>query len=221
MAEDESPPESLSRRAFLRRIGGRRSPDAEQAEDGPNTAAADEGETSGESPEESSSGPEQSLGPDEARRQLDALGVTLMPLSEGEDRLQVQCKRVGKQFGPEEMRLLGPLAARIAWLDLARTAVDDAALEIVAEMPELRRLYLQKTAIEGTGLSFLSALDRLEYLNLFGTKVDDSALDALSAIDSLQTVYLWQTEVSEEGVRELREHRPDLTVEFGDPFFEE
>lgn len=216
MAEDESPPESLSRRAFLRRIGGRRSPDAEQAGDGPNTADADEGETS-----EESSDPEQSLGPDEARRQLDALGVTLMPLSEGEDRLQVQCKRVGKQFGTEEMRLLGPLAARIAWLDLARTAVDDAALEIVAEMPELRRLYLQNTAIEGTGLSFLSGLDRLEYLNLFGTKVDDSALDALAAIESLQTVYLWQTEVSDEGVRELREHRPDLTVEFGDPFFGE
>jgi len=217
MAEDESSPESLSRRAFLQRIGGLRPSSAERPGDGPNTVAADEGEPSGES----SSDAEQSLGPDEARRQLEALGVTLMPLSEDEDRLQVQCKRVGKQFGPEEMRLLVPLASRIAWLDLARTALDDAALEIVGTMPELQRLYLQNTDVEGTGLSSLVGLDRLEYLNLFGTKVDDSVLDALAEIESLQTVYLWETEVSDQGVRELREHRPDLTVEFGDPFFEE
>lgn len=211
MAED-SPSEPLSRRAFLRRIGRVAPSDAEQAEDPASAADAER--------HEASSDAERPLTPEDARRRLEALGVTLMPLSETEDRLQVQCKRVGEAFGPEEMRLLAPLAPRIAWLDLARTSVGDSALEIIGTMSDLRRLYLQQTAVEGEGLSALTALEQLEYLNLFGTDVDDAALGPLREIDSLQTVYLAQTNVSEAGVRELRDHRPDLTVEFGDPFFD-
>ena len=47
----------------------------------------------------------------------------------------------------------------------------------------------------------------------------DAALEQLAAMGGLQTVYLWQTQVSEEGVDDLRARRPDLTVEFGNPFF--
>lgn len=215
--DEESTPESLSRRAFLRRIGRGPPPDAERTEDAPSACASAEDEGSAEK----ASDEERDLTPEDARRRLDALGVTLMPLSEEEDRLQVQCKHVGTQFGQEQMRLLEPLAPRVAWLDLARTGIEDPALQIVGKMTELRRLYLQNTAIEGTGLSSLTGLDHLEYLNLFGTKVGDSALDPLKEIESLQAVYLWQTEVSNAGVQALREQRPDLTVEFGDPFFEE
>jgi len=210
MAEDSSP-KSLSRRAFLRRIGRVAPSGADETADAPAPAAGID---------EASSDAERVLTPEEARRRLEALGVSLMPLSETEDRLQVQCKRVGEAFGPEEMRLLDPLAPRIAWLDLARTSVGDPALDIIGTMTDLRRLYFQHTAVEGDGLSALTALEQLEYLNLFGTKVGDSALAPLREIDSLQTVYLSQTNVSKAGVQELRDLRPDLTVEFGDPFFD-
>jgi hypothetical protein len=141
-----------------------------------------------------------------------------MPLSAGEDRLQVQCKPVGERFGRDEMKLLEPLAPRIAWLDLATTGIDDHALGSVATMSELRRLHLQHTTIEGDGLVHLTELATLEYLNLYGTNVGDAALDHLAAMGGLQTVYLWQTQVSEDGVNGLRARRPDLTVEFGNPF---
>lgn len=215
--EEEQSPEFLSRRAFLRRIGRVPPPDAERTEDAPSTSAADGGEESAEK----TSDAEQDLAPEEARRRLEALGVTLTPLSEEDERLQVQCKRVGNQFGREQMRLLAPLAPRVVWLDLARTGIEDPALEIVGKMTNLQCLYLQNTAVEGPGLAFLTGLEQLEYLNLFGTNVDDSTLGHLREIESLQTVYLWQTEVSEEGIQALREDRPGLSVEFGGPFFEE
>jgi hypothetical protein len=198
---DEQPtPESLSRRAFLRRVGRVGVPAAEPGDDS------------------EASGAEPSLTPETARQRLEALGVTLMPLSAGEDRLQVQCKHMGERFGRDEMKLLEPLAPRIAWLDVATTGIDDQALESVATMSELRRLYLQHTMIEGDGLVHLAELAKLEYLNLYGTNVGDAALEQLAAMGGLQTVYLWQTQVSEEGVDDLRARRPDLTVEFGNPF---
>ncbi len=201
--DEESRPESLSRRAFLQRFGRVRDPDADAEDEGADPTTPDA---------------ERALAPEVARRRLEALGVTITPLSADEDRLQVQCKPVGSQFGREEMGLLAPLAPQIAWLDVATTGVDDGALEPVSAMHALRRLHLQHTAVEGPGLAHLTELGALEYLNLYGTKVGDAALEHLAAIDGLQTVYLWQTEVSTDGVEELQARRPDLTVEFGDPF---
>ncbi len=216
MAEN-STSDSLSRRAFFRRLGGGARSDDERTQDVHSASPVDEDEESGGQRPEA----EQALSPEKARRQLEALGVTVMPLSEQEEQLQVQCKRVGDQFGQDELRLVEPLAPRIAWLDLARTNIEDGALEIIGTLTNLQRLYLQHTSLEGTGLSFLTKLDQLEYLNLFGTEIDDSALDHLTEIESLQTVYLWQTKVSTEGVETLREQCPDLSVEFKDSFFEE
>lgn len=209
--DEESTPRSLSRRAFLRRIGRVRGPDEED----PASAAAGNEATASPAPSDA----ERALTPASARRRLTALGVAITPLSAGEERLQVQCKQVGPPFGREEMKLLAPLAAQIAWLNVATTSIDDEALETVRAMDTLCRLYLQHTAVEGPGLVHLTELGQLEYLNLYGTKVGDAALDHLVAMDALQTVYLWQTEVSEGGVETLRARRPDLSVEFGDPFF--
>lgn len=202
--DEEPTSDSLSRRAFLRRIGGGGAPAVEPEDEGTAPEAHDA---------------EPTLTPEAARQQLEALGVTFMPLSVGEDRLQVQCKHMGRQFGRNEMKLLKPLASKIAWLDVAATGIDDESLESVSIMHALCRLYLQRTSVEGTGLTYLTGLPQLEYLNLYGTKVDDSALEHLVAMDSLQTVYLWQTGVSQEGVEALRARRPDLSVEFGDPSF--
>lgn len=216
MAENSSP-NSLSRRAFFRRLKGGARSDDKRNTDMHSVSAVDEGEGSDEGGSET----KQALSPAEARRQLKTLGVTVMPLSEEEEQLQVQCKRVGNQFGQEQMKLLEPIAPRVAWLDLARTGIKDPALEIVGKMVELRRLYLQNTTVEGSGLTFLTDLEQLEYLNLFGTKVDDSALDHLKKIECLRTVYLSRTNVSTKGVQELRQQRRDLSVDFEDSFPEE
>lgn len=231
---DHSDEQPLSRRAFLQRI--RRA--ALQRDEGDtgdvDSSSGSGGETGAPSASSASSGAGGggSVGSDrpvtprsgrsggaaaarEARRALEDAGVTVVPLSAGEDRLQVQCKRVGEAFGNEEAGLLEPLADRIAWLDLATTSVDDDGLEVVAQMNELQRLYLQNTAVTGEGLSHLTELERLEYLNLYGAPVDDGGLVHLRAITSLRTVYLWQTNVSGEGVERLREERPEISVEFG------
>ena len=212
---EESSSGGLSRRAFLLRFGGRSLSEEDRESDQAEEVEAENGKQETEDSTEE----ERVLSPEEARRQLERLGVSVMPLSEEDDLLQIQCTRVGTQFGPEQMRLLEPLVPRIAWLNLARTSIDDEALGVVADMAELQRLYLEHTKVEGPGLSSLTDLDALEYLNLFGTHVGDEALDHLVELDGLQTVYLMQTEVSEEGVESLKERRPNLSVEFGDPFF--
>ena len=227
-AEDS---ESLSRRDFLQRIrrGLLREEPAEGREEGPSpsdgggdpaegSSSADEG--SGSPEDSSDSSGSAALDPATARRRLEQLGVSILPLSAGEDRLQVQCKRVGEEFGDEDARLLAPLADRIAWLDLASTAVTDDALEVVGRMTELERLYLQNTAVGSEGLAHLTELDQLEYLNLYGTAVDDAAVQIMESLEGLRTVYLWQTNVTESGARRLRESRSQISVEFGGAGFD-
>lgn len=214
---DDSDSEPISRRAFLQRIrrGGFSSVD-EQSGERDEEGVEKERSGSGSAGRHGGAG----ISAREARRALEELGVTILPLSAEDDLLQVQCKRAGEEFGPEAMRLLAPLSDRIAWLDLASTAIDDEALELVSEMRALRRLYLQNTAITGPALGHLRGLTNLEYLNLFGTGVDNKSLHHLGAVESLRTLYLWQTNVTEEGVEHLRERRPDMSVEFGGASFD-
>jgi hypothetical protein len=157
---------------------------------------------------------------DRARAALEEFGVTAMELSQRDNLLQIQCKRVEDHFGDAEMELLEPLTDRITWLDLGNTQVTDEGVQLVAEMSKLSRLYLQNTSVGDEGLAAVADLKELEYLNMYGTNVTDEGLKHLIGCEALETLYLWQTEVTKEGIAPIREKFPGLDITFGKSYFD-
>lgn len=111
-----------------------------------------------------------------------------------------------------KLEVLLPLKENIAQLDLARTAVTDAGLKVVAQLPRLAALDLRQTAVSDAGLQHLSGSKHLRTLNLYGTKVSDAGLKHLHGLKGLKNVYLWQTKASEAGAKALAAAVPGLTV---------
>ena len=99
--------------------------------------------------------------------------------------------------------------ANLRWLDLAGTAVTDAALAQVGAMRHLTRLHLQRTAITDAGIAHLAGLAELESLNLYGTAVTDAALETLKRLPKLRQLYLWQSKVTPEAAKAFAEARVD------------
>ena len=129
--------------------------------------------------------------------ELAALGVSVTLLAEEEPYLQVRCTDPQACSSDSDLSDgLTQLAPNIAWLDLGRSAADDALLESVGSLPHLTRLHLQQTQVSDEGLVHLQNLEFLEYLNLYGTAVSDSGIAHLASLTSLKSLYLWQTEVT-------------------------
>ena len=146
---------------------------------------------------------------------LQALGVSVTGLAEDVPFLQVRCTDLDACATDGFVRQLRPLARNVAWLDLSRTAVDDAIFDLVLDLPHLTRLYLQQTAVTDQGVAGLSGLEFLEYLNLYGTAVSDSGLTSLASLPALRSLYLWQTGVTDEGVAGLQAAAPNLYINTG------
>ncbi|ARA93410.1 hypothetical protein AWN76_009755 [Rhodothermaceae bacterium RA] len=142
-------------------------------------------------------------------------GLVVLPLADEVPFVQVQATNLTGAFDDAMLASLRAVAPQVTWLDLGRTAVTDAGLAVLADLPHLTRLHLERTAVTDAGLAHLRGLAYLEYLNLYGTAVTDASLDVLAGLPALQTVYLWQTRVTPDGVRRLREARPNLEVNLG------
>jgi hypothetical protein len=148
---------------------------------------------------------------------LDALrdlGLTVLPLAEGEPFLHVRCT-LADACGAAQMNGLRPVARQVTWLDLSRAGISDANLTVVSEFEHLTRLHLELTPITDAALVHVEGLQYLEYLNLYGTDVSDDGIGLLAGLPALKVVYLWQTDVTEAGAGRLRQARPDLEVNLG------
>lgn len=115
-------------------------------------------------------------------------------------------------------RLLAPVSPMVAELSLARTAIGDPTMDIVADMPRLRVLSLAGTRCTAEGLGRLSALPLLEVLSLAGVSVGESAARVLATgFPALRKVHVWDSGMDDAGIAQLRAARPDLMVESGQP----
>ena len=144
-----------------------------------------------------------------AEKLTDELAIAVGPLSQDEPWLQCNASIAGTKFGDAALAKLAPLAPNLRWLDLAGTAVTDAALAQLGAMRNLTRLQLQRTAITDAGLKQLAGLGELESLNLYGTAVTDAALDTLKRLPKLRQLYLWQSKVTPEAAKAFAEARVD------------
>ena len=120
---------------------------------------------------------------------------SVMPISAEDDRLRVNVINAAKEFGDDQIKLLEPIADRIAWLDLGRSQVTDDALKTVGKMKALERLHLENTKTTEAGIAHLGGLQQLEYLNLYGTGVGNGVFETFEKLSNLKKIYVWQTKV--------------------------
>ena len=137
---------------------------------------------------------------------------TIAPVFPGSPLLSVSFTSYQGRTGTRDVIGLVTIAANVATLDLGRTRINDAALEVVAKMTRLIKLDLRQTNITDKALKQLAGLQNLRSLNLFKVNITDESIGLLSGLKKLETVYLWQSKVSPAGAQQLRDRRPDLRV---------
>lgn len=89
-------------------------------------------------------------------------------------------------------------------LDMAFTDVDDAHLQKIKKMPEMRHLNLDCRLVTDTGLERVcNKLPNLESLDLFGARISDAGCYHISKLDKLQSLELCGGGVTDVGVARL------------------
>lgn len=102
--------------------------------------------------------------------------------------------------------------------DFFRTAVhvvafNDATMEAVRDLPDIRRLDFVGSPATDAGLVHVSWLSRLESLNLSDTQITDAGLEHLHGLTRLRELCLRGTSVTNEGVKRLQQALPDCRIE--------
>jgi internalin A len=87
-------------------------------------------------------------------------------------------------------------------LDLSETEVDDEAAQKLADLHQLRDLYLFDTKISDDGLRHLSGLENLEHLSL--SRVSDRGLRHLAPLKQLRTLRIDGEGITDEAVPLLK-----------------
>ena len=91
--------------------------------------------------------------------------------------------------------------------------IPEETLKAIAELNDLKTLYLGYSAIAADGLRLLSSLPKVEKLGLQGcSRVDDAALAALANWKSLKYLDVQEAPVTEKGLAALRLAKPDLKI---------
>ena len=112
-------------------------------------------------------------------------------------------------------KLLGETELRSAHrVVLYADRVTDEHLSQVAHLRDLRYLYIRASGVTDAGIAHLAHLRHLRVLRLRYLDATDAALEQLKELDCLEELELLETSVTEEGVRDLQQARPGLTIHF-------
>ncbi len=97
-------------------------------------------------------------------------------------------------------------------VDLSRTEIRNADLDVLCGLSALESLNLSQTEIDGEGVEFLSSLRRLHDIDLSQTRLGDHGLKRLISLPMLRKVQLGQTEITADGLADFQWHRADVDV---------
>ncbi len=89
-------------------------------------------------------------------------------------------------------------------LYLHRTEITNDGMKCLREMTNLRKLYLGETAVGDAGLEHLMGLTNLEYLHLGNTKVSGEGTKYLKGLTNLKILHLFDTNVNDAGLANLQ-----------------
>lgn len=146
---------------------------------------------------------------------LAASGVVMSTLDEAKGLLRVEFATESRKIKDDHLAGLQENVAKITDLDLSRTSVTDAGLEILRKMPQLKRLNLRGTSVTDAALAHVQGLTNLQHLNLVGTKVTDAGLPALKGLKNLKTAYFTDSLVTNAGLEPLRKALPNAKLILG------
>lgn len=101
------------------------------------------------------------------------------------------------------LALKGMKLSRLTLRDLP--AVDDSAMEVFTDLPELKRLYLHELAsISDSGLQHLGALQSLELLDIWTLpQLTDATVDVIATLPKLKELSIRTTGVTDDAVDKL------------------
>ena len=111
-----------------------------------------------------------------------------------------------QQFGSEGVQALaGMKLTRLTLRDLPM--VDDSALVVFADLPQLRRLYLHELgSISDSGLENLAALKSLELLDIWDVpQMSDATVDVIAGLPNLKHLSIRTTGVTDAAIDKLLE----------------
>lgn len=136
----------------------------------------------------------------------------------------VFCSRWSVFYSVESVQL-SRTKVNDAWLDhlktlselkvltMIDTQVTDAGLESLAGMIQLETLYLDNTKITDAGLERLSELHQLQTLGLNETQVTNAGLEHLTGLSQLRWLQLGGTRVTDNGVKKLQQALPNCRID--------
>lgn len=146
---------------------------------------------------------------------LRAKQIAVQPLAQGSNLLWISFSAPAKTIKDADLGLLAPLGANIAQLDLARTQVTDAGLDILAKLPKLEMLDLRATGVTDAGIEKMAQAKALTSLNLTATGVTDAGVEKLATLPVLSKIYLWNSKVTDAGVAKLAAALPKAHIDIG------
>ncbi|MEO5979149.1 MAG: DUF2231 domain-containing protein [Chryseolinea sp.] len=148
---------------------------------------------------------------------LDALAaqkILVIPVGAGTNYLSASFVNA-RSLGDAELKLLLPIKDQLIWLNLGRTKITDAGVDVVAQLSGVNQLNLEYTSVSDQGIEKLKTLTSLNSLNLVGTNITDAGLSRLVEIKSLKKVFLYQTQVTANGVKDLLQQAPHIMPDTG------
>jgi YHS domain-containing protein len=148
--------------------------------------------------------------------ELKKRGAVVQQVAADTPAIDVNLSLLRDKITDADLALLAPLAPRLVWLNVSRTAISDAAAKDLASLTQLRRLHAANTKLGDATFGGLGALAQLEYVNAYGTALTDSGLAELAALPKLTRLYVWQSKVTADGAKAARAKAPKLQLDLGD-----
>lgn len=151
---------------------------------------------------------------DSAVKRIKDLGVVILPVSQSSHYLSANfITAAGIQN--KDLQLLLPVKKQLVWIKLGQPVINDSALTVIAQCPNITRLQLEHTNITDAGLKQLTALKQLQYLNLVGTKISAQGLLQLKGLDKLQSIYCYRSAIRKEDWPQLQQAFPKAIIDSG------
>jgi len=142
---------------------------------------------------------------------IEKSGGSVRALAQNDERKEVSFYLQGTAIKDADVAPVAQVP-KVAYLHLGKTGITDAGMVHLRGLTELEQLHLEGTGIGDGGLANLKDLKKLTYLNLYNTGVSDAGLAHLAGLAALKSLYLWQTKVTDAGVAKLKQALPNVQI---------
>ncbi len=138
----------------------------------------------------------------------------ITPLGAGSPALAVSFFG-GYAYTPKALEEILPLKQQITELNLSKMPVKDEELNVIKQIPNLRKLNLNLTDVSSKGLEHLSTLKNLREIALSGTAVDATGLEKILSIPTLSSVFVWDTPIDSTQLADIRNRFSKVSIYSG------